>query len=199
MTSDTTTDAASEVNPLEPPPLPPSLRENRVPIGSPVYNDMLEFLYDEAEMFDTLQLRDWLATVAKDIIYTVPLRHTRATRDQALATIRTVQHMYDDYRSIMLRVMRVMDTRSAWGEDPPSRTKHFVSNVRVYRTAVENEFKVHSYMLLTRNRFSNDTFDLVPCERLDVIRKTDAGYQLARREVIIEQAVLGTPNLGIFL
>jgi len=32
-----------------------------------------------------------------------------------------------------------------------------------------------------------------------VIRKTESGYQLARREVIIDQAVLGTPNLGIFL
>jgi hypothetical protein len=32
-----------------------------------------------------------------------------------------------------------------------------------------------------------------------VLRKTDEGYLLARREVIIDQAVLGTPNLGIFL
>lgn len=188
-----------EKNPLEPTPLPPSLRANRVPVGSPLYNDMVEFLYDEAELFDTLRLRDWIAMVAKDIEYTVPLRHTRATRDQDKSIVRTVQHMYDDYRSIMLRVMRVMDTRSAWGEDPPSRTKHMVSNIRVYRTDKEDEFKVHSYLLMTRNRFDNDKFDLVPCERHDVIRKTESGYQLARREVIIDQAVLGTPNLGIFL
>jgi 3-phenylpropionate/cinnamic acid dioxygenase small subunit len=188
-----------EKNPLEPTPLPPSVRANRVAIGSQVYNDIVEFMYDEAEYFDTLRLRDWIAMVAKDIEYTVPLRHTRATRDQDKSVVRTVQHMFDDYRSIMLRVMRVMDTRSAWGEDPPSRTKHMVSNIRVYRTDKENEFKVHSYLLLTRNRFDNDKFDLIPCERHDVIRKTDEGYLLARREVIIDQAVLGTPNLGIFL
>ena len=92
-----------EKNPLEPRPLPPSLRANRVPVGSPLYNDMVEFMYDEAEMFDTLRLRDWVAMVAKDIEYTVPLRHTRATRDQDKSVVRTVQHMYDDYRSIMLR------------------------------------------------------------------------------------------------
>lgn len=188
-----------EKNPLEPRPLPPSVRANRVAIGSTLYNEVLEFLYDEAELFDTLRLHEWRAMVAKDIEYTVPLRQTRATRDQDKSVIRTVQHMYDDYTSITLRVMRVMDTRSAWGEDPPSRTKHMVTNVRVYRTDVENEFKVHSYMLLTRNRFDSSTFDLVPCERHDVLRKTEEGYLLARREVIIDQAVLGTPNLGIFL
>lgn len=188
-----------EKNPLEPRPLPPSERSKRVAIGSQLYNDMLEFLYDEAELFDTLRLHEWRAMVAPDIEYTVPLRQTRATRDQDKSIIRTVQHMYDDYKSIALRVMRVMDTRSAWGEDPPSRTKHLVSNVRVYRTEVDNEFKVQSYLLLTRNRFDHDKFDLIPCERHDVIRKTEQGYQLARREVIIDQAVLGTPNLGIFL
>lgn len=58
---------------------------------------------------------------------------------------------------------------------------------------------MQSYLLLTRNRFDSASFDLIPCERHDVIRKTESGYQLARREVIIDQAVLGTPNLGIFL
>jgi 3-phenylpropionate/cinnamic acid dioxygenase small subunit len=184
---------------FEPRALPPSVRANRVAIGSQLYNDVVEFLYDEAELFDTLRLRDWQAMLTRDIEYTVPLRQTRATRDQDKSVIRTIQHMIDDYNSISVRVMRVMDTRSAWGEDPPSRTKHLVSNIRVYRTEVENEFKVDSYLLLTRNRFDSPTFDLIPCERHDVLRKTDEGYRLTRREVIIDQAVLGTPNLGIFL
>ena len=37
-----------EKNPLEPTPLPPSVRANRVAIGSQVYNDIVEFMYDEA-------------------------------------------------------------------------------------------------------------------------------------------------------
>ena len=37
-------------NLLEPTPLPPSVRANRLAIGSPEYNEILDFLYDEAEM-----------------------------------------------------------------------------------------------------------------------------------------------------
>jgi hypothetical protein len=36
-----------EKNPLEPAPLPPSLRANRVAVGSPLYNDMVEFMYEK--------------------------------------------------------------------------------------------------------------------------------------------------------
>jgi hypothetical protein len=32
-----------------------------------------------------------------------------------------------------------------------------------------------------------------------VLRKEGGALQLARREVLIDQSVLGTPNLGIFL
>ncbi|MCF5096394.1 aromatic-ring-hydroxylating dioxygenase subunit beta, partial [Pseudomonas gessardii] len=41
--------------------------------------------------------------------------------------------------------------------------------------------------------------DIISGERRDVLRLGEAGFKLARREVIIDQAVLGTPNLAIFL
>jgi 3-phenylpropionate/cinnamic acid dioxygenase small subunit len=187
-----------EKNLLEPTPLPPSVRTNRLAIGSPVYNEILEFLIDEAEMLDQLRLNEWRETLDKDLEYNLPLRLTRPTRELAQSVVRTVQHMHDDYGSISLRVMRVMDTKSAWGEDPPSRTRRLVTNLRVYKTEKENEYKVQSYLLVTRSRFDFDDFDLIPCERHDVIRKVGDTYKLSRREIIVDQAVIGTPNLGIF-
>lgn len=183
---------------LEPTPLPASDRTRRVAIGSPLYNDILEFLYDEAELLDTLQLRQWGETLAKDIEYNLPIRLTRPARMQDQTVVRTVQHMHDSYGSLMVRIMRITDTKSAWGEDPPSRTRRLVTNLRVYRTEKDNEYKVQSYLLVTRSRFDFDDFDLIPCERHDIIRKEGAQLKLARREVIIDQAVIGTPNLGIF-
>lgn len=185
-------------NLLEPTPLPPSLRINRVAIGSDLYNEIVEFFYDEAEMLDQLRLHEWRETLTQDLEYNVPLRLTRPTREKDLTVVRTVQHMHDNYGSMSLRVMRVMDTKSAWGEDPPSRTRRLVSNVRVYNTDKENEYKVDSYLMVTRNRFDHDDFDLLPCERHDIIRREDGKLKLARREIILDQAVIGTPNLGIF-
>jgi 3-phenylpropionate/cinnamic acid dioxygenase small subunit len=186
-------------NLLEPTPLPAAVRANRVHVGSPTYNEIVEFLYDEAELLDNIRLAQWFELLATDIEYNVPLRLTKPARMHDGTVIRTVQHMHDNYSSMMLRVRRITDTRSAWGEDPPSRTRRMVSNVRVYKTDKPDEYLVQSYLMLTRSRFDFDYFDLLPCDRHDVLRKKGGAWQIARREVIIDQSVIGTPNLGIFL
>ena len=171
----------------------------RVPIGSPVYNQILEFLYDEATMLDEIRLKDWVITLAEDLVYTAPLRQTRPLANQAASIIRTVQHYHDDYRSIMGRIMRLTGTKSAWAEDPPSRTRRMVTNVLVYTGAAADEYKVQSNLLVTRSRFNFDEFDLISGVRQDVLRVSGNTFKLARREILLDQAVLGTPNLAIFL
>jgi 3-phenylpropionate/cinnamic acid dioxygenase small subunit len=171
----------------------------RVPIGSPVYNQILEFLYDEACMLDEIRLKDWVATLAEDLVYTAPLRQTRPLANQAASIIRTVQHYHDDYRSIMGRAMRLTGTKSAWAEDPPSRTRRMVTNVLVRTGDAPDEYKVQSNLLITRSRFNFDEFDLISGVRQDVLRVSGSSFKLARREILLDQAVLGTPNLAIFL
>lgn len=169
-----------------------------VAIGSDLYNQILQHYYTEALLLDHVKLQEWSATLAEDLRYTVPVRQTRTVKDSAASTVRSVMHMDDDYRSVMGRIMRLA-SNSAWAEDPPSRIRRFVSNIQVFKTANADEFDVINYLLITRNRFDDDFFDLIPCERRDTLRMDDSGFKLASREVIIDQALLGTPNLAIFL
>ena len=111
-----------------------------------LYHEILDFLHDEAELLDTLQLRQWGESLTQDLEYNLPIRLTRPVRQQAQTVVRTVQHMHDNYGSMMVRIMRITDTKSAWGEDPPSRTKRLVSNVRVFATDKADEYKVLSYL-----------------------------------------------------
>lgn len=170
----------------------------RVPVGSPIYNQVLEFLYDEACMLDEIRLKDWSATLAEDLVYAAPLRQTRPMAHQAASVIRTMQHYHDDYRSIMGRIMRLTG-KSAWAEDPPSRTRRLVTNVMVRIGDKPGEYSVRSNLLVTRSRFNFDEYDLISGERHDVLRLSGDTFKLARREIILDQAVLGTPNLAIFL
>ena len=177
----------------------PSAKANRVPIGSAVYNEIVEYLYDEATMLDEIRLVDWSATLATDLVYGAPLRQTRSLAQHAQSVVRTMQHYHDDYRSMMGRIMRLTATKSAWAEDPPSRTRRLVTNVMVSTTDKADEFAVVSYLLVTRSRFNFDDFDLISGERRDVLRRSGDTFKLARREILLDQAVLGTPNLAIFL
>ncbi|MEY4907382.1 MAG: hypothetical protein RL260_1100 [Pseudomonadota bacterium] len=170
-----------------------------VPIGSPLYNRVLEFLYVEARLLDEIRLKEWGETLAQDLVYNAPLRETRPMSQQAASIVRTTQHFDDDWRSVMGRIMRLTATKSAWAEDPPSRTRRLVTNVMVEQGDQVGELRVRSYLLVTRSRFNFDEFDLISGERRDVLRLVDDRFKLARREIILDQAVLGTANLAIFL
>ncbi|WP_421912029.1 aromatic-ring-hydroxylating dioxygenase subunit beta [Marinobacter sp.] len=170
-----------------------------VPIGSEAYSEIVSFLYEEAMLLDNLRLQEWSERLATDLVYTAPLRQTRLGVDHEKTFIRSVQHFHDNYRSILGRIMR-LSGKSAWAEDPPSRTRRMVTNVLVRETSVPNEFAVTSYLMMTRSRFSAEDVDVISCERRDIIRREETGeFKLARREALLDQSVLGTPNLAVFL
>ena len=177
----------------------PAPTTERVPVGSALYSRILEFLYEEAALLDQIRLKEWGALLAPDLVYTAPLRQTRPMDQQNSSLVRTVQHFHDDWRSVMGRIMRLTGTKSAWAEDPPSRTRRLITNVLVAKTSKPDGYSVTSYLLMTRSRFNSPEYDLISAERRDLLRKDGESFKLARREIILDQAVIGTPNLAIFL
>lgn len=169
----------------------------RVRVGNPVYNEIVEFLYDEAAFLDQLRFAEWASLLAEDLVYTAPLRVTRTGPDQSGSIVRTTKHFDDDYPSIMIRLGR-LKTKSAWAEDPPSRTRRYVSNVRVNETPTPDEYAVVSYLLLARSRYEDPELQQMSAERHDVLRRTTTGFKLARREILIDQTTVGMQNFAIF-
>jgi 3-phenylpropionate/cinnamic acid dioxygenase small subunit len=169
----------------------------RVALGSPVYNAILETLYDEAAALDERRFDDWTAMLAADLIYTAPIRLTRTgpTRDRDV--MRTMFHFDEDYNSILMRTGRLH--KSAWAEDPPSRCRRFVTNVRVAECDTAGEYEVVSYLFLERSRGDNPENERMTAERRDVWRDVDGVYKLATREIIVDQSVLGMANFAVFL
>lgn len=174
-------------------------RPRRVPVGSEVYNQIAEWLYEEALLLDEIRLAEWTDRLAEDLAYTCPMRVTRSLSEQQKAIVRTVKHFDETYLSILGRVGRLTNTKSAWAEDPPSRTRRLVTNLLVSATDNTDEFEATSYLLLTRSRFEENHFTFFSAVRNDLLRRSGDGWKLARREIIPDQSVLGTQNLAIFL
>ncbi|AZS19303.1 MULTISPECIES: 3-phenylpropionate/cinnamic acid dioxygenase subunit beta [unclassified Caulobacter] len=178
---------------------PDAFRANRVPVGSPAYNQIAEFLYEEAWLLDEIRLAEWVERLDTDLRYTCPVRQTRPLSQNAASIVRTVMHFDETYASIRGRVGRITDTRSAWAEDPPSRTRRLITNILVESTDNPDEFEVRSYLLCSRSRFEETNLLFLSCVRHDLLRRHGASFKLARREIIVDQTVLGFPNLAIFL
>ena len=168
-----------------------------VTVGSPVYNALLEFLYREARALDQLRYDEWATTLAEDLSYSAPIRQTRVGTDRKNSINRTMFHFDDDYLSIMGRIGR-LGSKSAWAEDPPSRTRRLITNVLVDETDKPDEYAVDSYILLMRSRYEYTGYQMMSAVRHDLIRRVDGAFKLARREIVVDQSVLGMSNFAVF-
>jgi 3-phenylpropionate/cinnamic acid dioxygenase small subunit len=172
--------------------------DERVHAHEVVYAELHEFLDDEAALLDNDQLTDWLDMLAEDLVYRAPVRLTR-NRAEGLGFSPTMAHFDDTYASLARRVARATQSPNAWAVDPPSRIRRHVSNVRAYRTANPDEYRLLSYVLAIRSHVDVATLGFVSAERDDLVRRTPLGWRLARRDIYLVQSTLGVPNLAFFL
>jgi 3-phenylpropionate/cinnamic acid dioxygenase small subunit len=178
-------------------PLPPA-GPTRPPFRVPreVKDEIEELLLAEAELLDDRRFQDWLALFARDLRYEMPLRVSRETGDDG-ETVSHGRRIDDTLETLTIRVQR-LDSEYAWAENPPSRTRHFVSNIRVEPTERPDEYRVRSNVLLYRSHGDSAAYNLLTADRRDVLRRTADGWEIARRTVILDQTTLATHNLSFF-
>jgi len=156
-----------------------------------------QFLVDEAYLLDAQQYDAWLDTLTDDIRYVMPVRVTTA-RGAGFDTSPGMAHFDEDKYSLGQRVARFA-TEHAWTEDPPSRLRHFITNVRAFECDEDAELLVESAELLFRSRGDVNESALVSCGREDVLRRCGNSWKLARRKLFVDESVLRMQNLAVFL
>ena len=165
--------------------------------GSEIYARVVDFLYDEAALLDDRRHREWLALLARDIVYQAPVRVTRAhtLTDSYLAEM---SHFDEDYYSLVKRIER-FESEHAWAEDPPSRTRRFITNIRCWRGGNAAEIVARCNVLVLRSRGDVHEADLLSAQRTDLLRHEENVFRIARREILFDESVIRTHNLAIFL
>jgi phthalate 3,4-dioxygenase subunit beta len=156
-----------------------------------------QFLVDEAYLLDAQQYRPWLDMLTDDIHYVMPVRVTTA-RGAGFDTSPGMAHFDEDKYSLTQRVAR-METEHAWTEDPPSRLRHFITNVRSFECEDPDQLVVESAELLFRSRGDVNESALVSCGREDQLRWSTDQWKLARRRIFVDESVLRMQNLAVFL
>jgi 3-phenylpropionate/cinnamic acid dioxygenase small subunit len=162
-----------------------------------IYWEVYSFLMHEAELLDERRERDWLDLFTDDAEYLMPVRVNRE-RGEGDGFSEEAFYFEETRGSLELRVRR-LETEYAWAEDPPSRTRHFVTNVRVAEGEEEDEVAVRTNLLLYRSRGSDPKHDLISAERKDTLRKEDDQWKLRKRVILLDHSILTTHNLSVFL
>jgi biphenyl 2,3-dioxygenase beta subunit len=159
-----------------------------------------DFLYLEAELLDDRRLRDWLDLLAEDIHYWMPVRYNPLERsdelEKELSKPGESYYFNDTKESLRVRVERLY-AKNAWAEMPPSRTRRLITNIRLKKDD-GSELEVHSNFLVYRTRMESDQ-DIFVGTRRDILRRVKTDLKIARRMIILDQAVLAAKNISIFL
>ena len=163
-----------------------------------------EFLYDEAELLDQRSFKEWLDTLAEDLIYFMPMMYNVKFGEHATGERtkfeKDMSWFNEDKWTLTKRVEQIL-TGVHWAEEPLSRLSRMVSNVQVTFNRTndkgEQEIGVKSKFAIYQNRCEYEEYQFFGT-RDDVLRKTANGWQLARREITLPQTVLLAKNLSIF-
>lgn len=158
-----------------------------------------EFLFMEADVLDSRRYEEWLGLLTEDIHYWMPVRRTTTARevDREFTKPGGIAFFDDDLDMLKMRVNRMLLGR-AWAEDPPSRTRRLITNVRVVSGGAErdgDEVTVASNFQLYRTRLDSEE-DSWLGRREDVLRRVDGDFRLARRHIFLEQTVILSQNLS---
>jgi 3-phenylpropionate/cinnamic acid dioxygenase small subunit len=165
--------------------------------------EVVEFFYAEAELLDERRHDDWLALLAEDIRYWMPMRRNVKYGDTTREFTREGEDIswFDEGKETLTRRVRQIQTGIHWAEEPQSRIAHLVSNVQLLE-ATPNAVAPHQVIakcrfLIYRNRVETET-DMLVGKREDTLRRAGDGWLIARRKIILDQNVLLTKNLTFF-
>lgn len=181
------------------------------PVDAETERSLVRFLYNEAEMVDDMRWDDWLTMLHAELYYWAPIRENRVFRERKheFAEKGTSVYFEESYEYMRQRVFR-LQTAKAWAEEPASRTRHVVSNIRVdtlqdaglelpERFGDVEAYAVKSNFFIYRSRSERDQ-DHITGERRDLIVRDPGpwGWKLAEREVRFDMSTILIKNLSLF-
>jgi 3-phenylpropionate/cinnamic acid dioxygenase small subunit len=148
-----------------------------------------ELLFREAALLDSERFEEWLEMIDDAVRYFAPVRATLPRGKENLARHELVAHFDDHKAGLAARVRRI---RSGWAhaEEPPSRTRHIISNVRVLAMDPKDDTaRVASNFIVFRSAGDRDDRTFFGA-REDIWRRTANVWRLLNRTIIFDHNVI---------
>ena len=166
------------------------------------------FYHHEARLLDNRQYQQWLALVSPDIHYLVPSRtnlmvdNRQRGSEEMISVERELEGADslgcpvrdESYVHLMIRVERAYKINS-WSENPPARTRRIVGNIEAMsRDGDDWQVLSNFHLFYSRPGSANCLYS---GQRRDTLREAGEGFQLLRREVVLDYADIEYPTLGL--
>ncbi|MDP6496805.1 MAG: 3-phenylpropionate/cinnamic acid dioxygenase subunit beta [Dehalococcoidia bacterium] len=169
-----------------------------------------QFLYREARLLDSRRFSEWLEFFSEDLRYWMPTRSNRyPVNSKAISILDASRYeeeevsgedelafMEETKKTLEMRVAR-LGTGMAWAEDPPSRTRHIITNIEVEQGDTSDQLRAYSNFVMYRNRAERDE-DFYVGSREDIMRREGGQLRISYRKIVMDQNVLLAKNISNF-
>ena len=169
-----------------------------------------QFYYREARLLDGRRYQSWLELVDPSIRYVMPARtnplvdNAERGNEAMISVERELEGVESEgtpirdetYPYLQLRVERSFKA-NAWAENPPARTRRIVGNVEILDVS-EDRLSVTSAFHLFYSRPGSGNF-MYAGQRRDVLLRSEAGFRILDRVIVMDLADIELPTLGLFL
>ena len=149
--------------------------------GAITRQDVEDFLFQEAALLDEWRLDEWLRLFETDATYEVPTTD-RPNEDPH----RSQYYVWDDYELLTARVKR-LKSKHAHAENPHSRTRRLVTNVRLGETS-DSSLQVRAAFLIYKIRDGN--VDQFVGRYEHTLVASGEGLRFRKRRAVLELEVL---------
>jgi biphenyl 2,3-dioxygenase beta subunit len=167
-------------------------------VGDPTLRQIERFLYREALLLDERRYEEWVDLFADDAHYWMPVRRDKS-RTPGIEEFARQDELafFDETKDTLERRVAKIGTGMAWAEEPPSRTRHLITNVDAEEGDSDAELRVYSNFIVYRTRLESKQ-DLFVGRREDLLRQHGDSWKIARRKILLDMTVLFADNLSIF-
>ena len=150
--------------------------------GAPfTVSEIEHFLIDEAALLDEWRLEEWLALIAPDARYLVPsLDMPDADHHDTLFLIA------DDRRTLASRVRQLL-SGTTWAENPRSRTRRLITNVRLLATDGSEARATANFAVW---RFQHEASDVYVGRYLHILVRGPSGLLFRERRAVLDLETL---------
>lgn len=162
-----------------------------------LYLQLMRYYTREAWLLDERRFHEWLELFTDDILYYMPRRKNVRFKDldKEFSGRDDLAVFEEDWTLLRIRVER-LDTGTAWAEDPPSRTRHLITNLEV-EPLPNGEVQAKTAFLLYRSHLETEQ-SLYAGGRTDTLRWVDGGWKIAERIIALDANVILAKNLSVF-
>jgi 3-phenylpropionate/cinnamic acid dioxygenase small subunit len=148
---------------------------------------------------DERRFHEWLELFTEDTRYWVGSRSKRYPKtSKAIAILDADRYVeddltkdselaiFDDTRQTLAKRVARLETRMAWAEDSPSRTRQLIADVEAARGDTLSELATYRNFIVYRSR-GETAPDFYIGARQDVLHRIDGALKIARRKLTLDQ------------